>query len=44
MLKIENRGGFIDRQRKGVGVEKNKIDVLYFSFSRSAPVFAVRAR
>ena len=28
-----NRGGFIDRQRKGVGVGKKEIDVIYFSRS-----------
>ena len=30
MIKI-NLGRFIDRQRKGVGVGKKKIDVIYFS-------------
>ena len=40
VIKNKNRGGFADRQRKGLGVEKEKI--LYFSFSRSALVFARR--
>ena len=40
VIKNKNRGGFADRQRKGLGVEKEKI--LYFSFSRSALVLARR--
>ena len=38
VIKNKNRGGFADRQRKGLEVEKEKI--LYFSFSRSALVLA----
>ena len=34
VIKNKNRGGFTDRQRKGLGVRKEKI--LYFSFLRSA--------
>ena len=33
VIKNKNRGGFADRQRKGLGVGKEKI--LDFSFSRS---------
>ena len=40
MIKNKNRGGFIDRQRKGVGVEEEKIDAPH-SFSRS-PMFSKR--
>ena len=38
VIKNKNRGGFTDRQRKGLGVGKEKI--LYFSFSGSALVLA----
>ena len=38
VIKNKNGGGFTDRQRKGLGVGKEKI--LYFSFSRSALVLA----
>ena len=38
VIKNKNGGGFTDRQRKGLGVGKEKI--LYFSFSRSALVHA----
>ena len=40
VIKNKNRGGFADRQRKGLGLGKEKI--LYFSFSRSALVLARR--
>ena len=40
VIKNKNRGGFTDRQRKGLGVGKEKI--LYFSFSRSALVLALQ--
>ena len=40
MIKNENRGRFIDHQRKGVGVGEKKIDFLYFFPSRAlADVF-----
>ena len=38
VIKNKHRGGFADRQRKGLGLGKEKI--LYFSFSRSALVLA----
>ena len=38
VIKNKNRGGFSDRQRKGLGVGKEKI--LYFSFLPSALVLA----
>ena len=38
VIKNKNRGGFADRQRKGLGVGKEKI--LYFSFMHSALVLA----
>ena len=38
VIKNKTGGGFTDRQRKGLGVGKEKI--LYFSFSRSALVLA----
>ena len=38
VIKNKNRGGFTNRQRKGLGVGKEKI--LYFSFMRSALVLA----
>ena len=40
VIKNKNRGGFADRQRKGLRVEKAKI--LYFSFLHSALVLARR--
>ena len=40
VIKNKNRGRFADRQRKGLGVGKEKI--LYISFSRSAFVLARR--
>ena len=40
VIKNKNRGGFADRQRKRLGVGKEKI--LYFSFSRCALVLARR--
>ena len=40
VIKKQKRGGFTDRQRKRLGVEKEKI--LYFSFLRSALVLARR--
>jgi len=40
VIKNKNRGGFTDRQRRGLGLEKEKI--LYFSFLRSALVLARR--
>ena len=40
VIKNKNGGGFTDRQRKGLGVGKEKI--LYFSFSRSALVLALQ--
>ena len=38
MIKNKNRGGFIDRQREGVGVGKEKIGSLFF-FRALADVF-----
>ena len=40
VIKNKNRGGFSDRQRKGLGMGKDKS--LYFSFLRSALVLARR--
>ena len=40
VIKDQNRRGFADRQRKGLGLGKEKI--LYISFSRSALVLARR--
>ena len=40
VIKNKNRGGFADRQQKGLGVGKEKN--LYFSFLRSALALARR--
>ena len=40
VIKNKNGGGFADRQRKGLGVGKEKI--FYISFSRSALHLALR--
>ena len=44
MIKNENRGRFIDHQRKGVGVGEKKIDVLYFFLLARSPMFSKRTK
>ena len=44
VIKNKNRGGFIDRQCKGVEVGKKQLNVPYISFSCSTLVPVILAR